>query len=145
MALPVTTWDLLVDAGTPGAQLERASAVELPGICWALTADGDLEIPIRYLSGREAVAQGVRTRLGILLGELFWNLDYGVPYFEQILGQRFSEPKVAAVFRKAIRATPGVSKIEKLNAAFASGTRLLTVRWIVSTIYGGIAGTTEAN
>ena len=40
-----------------------------------------------YISGDEAVAQAIKTRLLLFYGEWFENISIGIPYFQSILGQ----------------------------------------------------------
>lgn len=109
----------------------------------ALDDDGDLAVPLRYITGREAIAQSLRVRLAMFRGEWFADLDFGLPYFQEILGKKFVAPRIVAAFRDLIIATPGVAEIADLTATFSSRTRTLTVRWQVRTIYGLVVGATE--
>lgn len=103
-----------------------------------------LKIPLEPVAGTE----GVRQRIGILLrmirGEWFANLDVGMPWLEgngvdrqtAILGQAFAEVRTRAEVRKLITSVDGVNKIELLTVTFDSRTRVLRIRWRVSTIWG---------
>lgn len=122
---------------------------------FALTADGDLDFTARRLSwasGLAGIVQGVRTRMWLVRGELFYNLDAGVPWFYRssepaldwdgvsksiaLLGQKFSAERTRAALRPAILETPGVRRIASMAITFNSGTRLLSVAWSATTIWG---------
>lgn len=107
---------------------------------WALDpATGDLIMPIRYTRGLEAVAQGIRVRINLVRGELFTDLDAGVPYLPGngvdptlvIMGGRFDPVRAEAALRAAILRTPGVRRIESLVIGFENRTRTLTATIVV--------------
>lgn len=104
-----------------------------------LDNDGDLLVDaghIYFSSGLRAVAQGIKIRLLSFKGEWFLDLDHGVPYWQDILGQKYNETKVRAAFRDAILAAPGVNKILELEVEFDGATRAVNVWWRVQTIFG---------
>jgi hypothetical protein len=105
----------------------------------ALDTSGDVVVTkgeLSFTSGLEGVAQGVRQRLLTFQGEWFLDLDHGVPYFENILGQRFDETAVRVAFAEAITSTPGVNRLLKLVTEFNRSNRLLSVTWEANTIFG---------
>lgn len=145
MSHPSTTWTLTPDPETPGAILARQTSAVVTGVDWAIDLDtGDLIFPLRYTTGLEAVAQGLRIRILSFRGEWFWNLDDGVPYLarngvtadEALLGQRYDKAKAIAAFRDAILATPGVTEILTLAADFDTATRTLSISFKVRTTFG---------
>lgn len=118
----------------------------------ALDANGDLEIPLRHVSGLEGVAQLIRIRLSMIRGEWFHDLDAGVPYLPSpgidpaavILGSKRFDPVLAeAQFRDAISRVPGVAAIESMSVVLGANRRL-TVTWKVVTEFDDttIEGTT---
>lgn len=102
----------------------------------ALDEDGDVIVPLRFLRGLEAVAQGVRVRMQMFKGEWFLDLSTGVPWWQDILGQRFEYNRVAAALRRPILETPGVTDIVSLSIVFDAQTRLMTVSWVARTAFG---------
>jgi hypothetical protein len=109
---------------------------------WALDPlTGDLIMPIRFVRGREAVAQGIKFRLQLVRGEVFADLDIGVPYLEGngvdpslvILGRRFDRVRAESAFRAAILRTPGVRAIRSLSIEFDGPTRELRAAISVET------------
>jgi len=122
MSLPSFTWSF-------AAASEAATAAPghiTPGVDWALQADGDIEFPLRFTTGTEAVAQGVQVRLGDIKGENFLDQSLGVPWSE-IVGQKPNLPRTRAILRKVIAAAPGVSRIESMVATFDPRARRLAV------------------
>ena len=104
-----------------------------------LDANGDIDLSsgsIQFTNGIDAVVQGIKVRLQTVRGELFLNLDEGVPYYEDIFGQRFDEPRIRAAFRGVILSAPGVVELLSLNASFDRSTRQLAVTWAVRTEFG---------
>jgi hypothetical protein len=94
-----------------------------------LDDDGDLKIGtgIEFSQGAAAVRQALQFRLGLFLGEWFLDLDSGIPYFQDFLGQKYSQAHARDVFRAAILETPGVKSIVSLVIEFDRSTRLMTV------------------
>ena len=107
-------------------------------IDFLLDVDGDLVVTtdIQFSSGLAAVAQGIRIRIQTFKGEWFANLDFGVPYFQDILGQKFNDAKIRTAFRNAIISTPGVLELTLLETEFNRSTRELSVSWRVTTVFG---------
>lgn len=113
----------------------------------ALTADGDIEIPLRHTTGIAAVAQGISIRLRMFRGEWFLNLDEGVPYLEgngvtetaALLGQVFDKSKSELTIRAIIAKVPGVVSVDRVNATFDGATREMTIDWKVTTSFDDTA------
>lgn len=103
-----------------------------------LDVDGELVIDsdAQFSTGLDAVVQGCRLRLQLFRGEWFLNLDEGVPYYQDILGQKYNEQNVRAAFRNALVSVPNVDSIIRLELDFNRGTRVLTVTWQVRTAFG---------
>lgn len=111
----------------------------------ALDDDGDLEIPLRFTTGAEAVAQGLRIRLGMFRGEWFDDLDAGVPWFTEILGQKFVQQRVVTTIGGVARAVPGVNEIVSLSADYDSPTRAVSIALTVRTDFGVVSVSMEVS
>lgn len=98
----------------------------------ALGSDGGLQ----FVSGLEGVAQLVKIRLRLFRGEWFLNLDAGVPYYEEILGEKFSDTILRRRLLEAINGTPGVVETITLGISHDAYTRVITVTWAVRTEFG---------
>ena len=77
------------------------------------------------LSGPEASAQLVRTRLSLLTGEWWENPSVGFPVMEQLQSSRLTEadaPVLSSVITSYIRETPGVTDVTEVKTS-VSGRR----------------------
>jgi hypothetical protein len=86
-----------------------------------------------------AVAQAVKTRLLLLLGEWWENPDDGTPLFERILGQRFPldapQTEVDLILSERINATLGVTDITSFDSGINPETREYYADIVIRTIY----------
>jgi hypothetical protein len=87
--------------------------------------------------GLPAVAQGIRIAVGMFRGEWFLNLLTGMPYFQSILGKRYNNAQIRALYRDAILKVPGVARLASLTATFDRPTRNVTVTWEAVAVFGG--------
>ena len=95
-----------------------------------LDADNDLDLSsgtFAWLTGADAIAQNVMTRLRFFKDEWFLDTRLGVPFFQRILGVKNAEDDAAAIFRSVILSTPGVSVLDRLDVEVDRQTRNLTV------------------
>lgn len=134
------------------------SILETDPVDWALDpVTGDLaEIEPGsgpYLvSGLAGVAQLCLVAVKTVMGELFYDLDSGVPWYanavvpesEAVLGQRFNEERVRVALRDALLGVPTVRAITVLEVTVDQATRKLHPRWAVSSLFGDtpVAGAT---
>lgn len=112
-----------------------------PGVDLELDSDGDLVVDtdLHFTTGLAAVAQGIRLRIQTFKGEWFLDLDHGVPYFQDLLGQKFNEAKARAAFRDAILSAPEIDSLDSLTVTFNGQTRVMAVSWRVTTSFGQVA------
>lgn len=87
----------------------------------------------------ESCAQRVKTRLLLLQGEWFLDMDAGVPWIQQITVKPANLPFAESVIKRTILETDGVSEIRKFGMALDRNTRKLTISATVATIYGDVA------
>lgn len=126
--------------------------LETDPIRLAVDENGDLIVPLRHARGSEAIVQGIDARLRLIKGEVFWNLDAGVPWFENdvvgpddaIMGQPFNDAKIRDRLRTPILDTPNTDPATcTMLLAYDGPSRTLDVEWEVGTIYGDtVTGTT---
>lgn len=81
------------------------------------------------------VAQAVATRLRLLTGEWFLDLQEGIPYAPAVLGKHTKE-SYDPVIRARILETEGVTAITEYESVFDGETRKLTVNVTIETVYG---------
>lgn len=108
-----------------------------------LDVEGDLVLTsdLQFSTNLNAVAQGIRIRIQTFRGEWFLDLDHGVPYYQDLLGQKFNEVKARSAFRTAIVTAPGVTELTALTVAYEGTTRALQVSWKVRSVFGTIEET----
>ena len=105
------------------------NGVVLRGGDWAFAID------------REGIQQRIGQTLRTIAGEWFLDLDYGLPYFEQVLVKNPNLPSVQDIFRRALLSVKGVSSVERLTLSLDAPSRTLTVSWVVLTDLGLLVGT----
>lgn len=84
----------------------------------------------------EAVAQNVRTRLLLVLGEWFLDTEDGVPYLEKIFIKPEDLAQVEAILKARISETEGVQTLFDFQLLFERSTRSVTITATLQTIYG---------
>lgn len=103
----------------------------------ALTSEGDYQLGrtgLFLVDTPEAVAQAIKTRLGLMEGEWFLDTSEGTPYASNILGMHTSTTRDLAI-KMRILDTPGVQDITNYYS-YLNADRVLVVAAEVSTIYG---------
>lgn len=103
----------------------------------ALDENGDIVTRgTQFISGREEIAQTIKTRLALFLGEYFRNIKEGTPWYEQILGKFVSLDTVEAVLRARIANSPGVIRLTSFTTDFDLDARKYSLTAGVLTQYG---------
>jgi len=82
---------------------------------WDLVADANGDIAMA--ANPYAIAQDVASAVKLFRGELFYDTTQGVPYWEQILGQR---PPMALVKQAIVRAALTVPEVVQARCLIAS-------------------------
>lgn len=104
-----------------------------------LTADDDYSFGNSqldfYRDVPEAVAQSVKTRLLLWLGEWFLNVDEGTPYLQGILG-KYSVEVANVTIQDRVLSTTGVVDIQNYESIKDADNRRLSVEFDLDTIYG---------
>lgn len=112
----------------------------------ALTADHDLEIPLRYANGLEAAKNWITVRMRMVKGEWFRNLSAGIDWYGTVFARGYTEDRVRSEFQRAILECPGVTGVAVVLGKNAV-TRTLTVRWKATVdadnVSGEISGVVE--
>lgn len=91
------------------------------------------------VDGIERVQQQIKIRLAFFLGEWFLDTEFGIPWFQELLGQKpVPLDRVDAVLREQIAGVPDVESIESLSLDYTAATRKLTVTFRVKTTFGTI-------
>ena len=104
-----------------------------------LDAAGDYQLggaAAFLINSPDAVAQAIKTRLSLNLGEWFTDTSDGTPWQTEILGHRFSGRTPDAAIKARILGTQGVTQITAYSTSFDGNTRKLTITATVDTDYG---------
>lgn len=90
----------------------------------------------QFINSVEEIAQTVRTRLKLFLGEYFRNINDGTPWFQDILGKGQSLAVKDATIKRRVLQTPGVISIFDFNTDFDPQLRTYSVSMGVVTEFG---------
>lgn len=82
----------------------------------------------QFITGTEEVAQTVKTRLRLFLGEYFRDINDGVPWWESILGKDGTLSSKEAIIKNRIIRTPGVIRLVSFSTTFDLPTRVYTIK-----------------
>ena len=92
-----------------------------------------------FLSGVEAVAQAIITRIKLLKNEWWEDLEDGTPLWQSILGHAEGDIKVVdEIILKRISRTVGVKDITEYDSSFDTQTRKYSFKATVDTNYGSV-------
>ncbi len=99
---------------------------------------GDLSTAggLSLVEGVAAVAQRLRGRLGLGRGEWFADTLAGIPWVQEILGQRGAEAAAENILRAAITTCPGVAALERFTLSLDRATRHATAAFRARTVDG---------
>ena len=101
-------------------------------------ATGDLVIEggqLATVSGTDAIAQAVRSRLAFFRGEWFADKSIGLPFYEAILVKNPNLDAVREFIRSEIAATPGIVSVTAIDLRY-NGSRSLAVTFRATTDLG---------
>lgn len=90
----------------------------------------------QFTTGAEEVAQTVKTRLRLFLGEYFRDITDGTPWWESILGKEGSLTSKEAAIKNRIIRTDGVIQLTSFSTDFDIDTRVYSVNAGILTQYG---------
>ena len=101
----------------------------------ALNQNGDLGPGGTFFAfgSAEAVAQNIRTRLKLFLGEYFLDIREGTPWFDGnnvkgILGKRGNLAQKEAAIKRRILLAPGLSQMTSFEMDFDLAERRLSIK-----------------
>lgn len=104
----------------------------------AFDDDGDLDLEggAKFTSGIEGVTQLVGIAIKLFKEEWFLNLDKGMPWFQEILGEKYDEVNARRRLSEKILAVPGMVEIISLEMSFDATTRKMSVTHELRTQFG---------
>ena len=89
-----------------------------------------------FLNGVDAVAQAIMTRLKLLKGEWWEDLEDGLPLWQSILGMRTPKAVIDRIIQERVLGTNNVTGISNLSSSFEADTRSYTFYCVVDTAFG---------
>ena len=101
---------------------------------------GDLRLDAGSLvvvDGADALAQRIRCRVRLWLGEWFADTAIGVPW-QQILGTKNAQSFAEATLRRVVATCPGVSHVDAFSFAFDGPRRAASVSFRVTATDGTV-------
>lgn len=96
--------------------------------------DGDLVIKngdLKLTENKTVIQQQIKRALLTLKGEWFLNKDLGIPYYQEILGQKNSIDTIKDIFVAAIQRIDGVKELVTLNLHLDNLKRSLSINFTV--------------
>lgn len=91
-----------------------------------------------YRDVPEAVAQAVKTRLELWLGEWFLNIEDGTPYMQGVLGKHSKTSADNTIQQRAL-GTQGLTDLSDYESEVDPDTRRMTASFNIDTLYGPTA------
>ena len=91
-----------------------------------------------FLNEEAAVAQAIKTRMKLLQGEWWENLEDGLPLFQKILARRQPKEVIDQIIKKRILGTPNVKSITEYESTWNNEERKYSFQGKVKTIFGDI-------
>lgn len=125
--------------------MATADATYIPGLDFKLdTATGDLVVSDDFamVDELEAIRQACELELSLIQGEYILDIDYGIDYFGDILGQKTNDAKLNTIYSEALYRVTGVNSILKLDISRNTLTRAVTINWEVDTDFGALVAET---
>ena len=131
-------------AGTYDLALGRSSH---DMIFEAVSNNGSTEqrYSIKPIDGSDRVAQQIKMTLLTFLGEWFLDINWGVPYLEDVLIKNPRMSSVESILRSRIKAVPDVDKIVSFSMEFNRRYRTLKVSFEADTLLGPVKDSVSLN
>ena len=79
----------------------------------------------------ETLGQRIKVKLQTFLGEYVYNINAGIPWFQQILGKNGSKSNADSIIRTKVLQTPGVAGIESFRSNLDAATRRYTIQELI--------------
>lgn len=90
----------------------------------------------QFTNGQDEIAQTIRTRLKLFLGEYFRDITDGTPWFQSILTKRGTLSSKDAIIKRRLRQTEGVTQLIEFTTDYDIQSRKYTVNAKVDTPFG---------
>lgn len=99
-------------------------------ITYKLNSSGDIFLEkgtIATVISSEETAQDVKTKLKTVTGEVFYNVDFGVPYFSVIFAKPFDKDLADSIIIQTIYSSPNVVSVDDYQSSVDTVSRLFSV------------------
>ena len=99
-----------------------------------LSKDHDLVIDkfdLQLTNDKQLVKQRIRQALLAFKGDWFLNTSLGIPYYEEIVGQKNSIDTVKAIFIETIKKVDGVKDLVEFNINLENQSQSLNITFTV--------------
>lgn len=91
---------------------------------------------VSFIQTVDEVAQHIKTRLLLFLGEWFLDVEEGTPWFEQIFIKPADVVQVEVIIKNRILQTENVKELLTFDLEFNTVTRALSITFSCNTVYG---------
>lgn len=143
MSFPLTL-PLAPDESTKFDNRTDIALTLVPDVNNLVVGDIDIKSGQMYLAtGLAAVAQRLKIKFGLFLGEWFLNTSAGVPYLSRILIKNPSKANILAVCREIIGKDPAVASIITLDLQGPFADRTASIIFSCKTTEGQIFTSTD--
>lgn len=88
-----------------------------------------------YVRDHEAVMQNVKSRLQLLFGEWFLDVEAGVPYLQELMVKPANLQLAESIIKQTIIDTDGVDELRSFDLVFNRDTRTIEISSTVSTVF----------
>ncbi len=92
------------------------------------------------IDGKDAVRQRLINAIKLDKGSWFFDPDKGIPWFEIYNKKAVSERLIRSNIEKILKADSEVESVDSLVVSFDRATRMISVTFEVTTIYGKTGG-----
>ena len=92
-----------------------------------------------YISGKEAVAQAIKTKIMLFYQEWWENISVGIPMFQSIVGKVADvnlQMAITLLVTNRIQEIPEVVSVKDVKVNSDSSNRVISLELKVDTIYG---------
>jgi len=83
---------------------------------WDMSVDGSANIAIA--SGTAAVAQDVASAVSVFLGEMYYDITFGIPYLATVMGQSYAPALVGQYLEQVALTVPTVVSAKAFITSF---------------------------
>lgn len=84
------------------------------------------------VEGEEAIEQQLRLRLKFFLGEHFLDERQGIPFYREVFVKNPNTRLLRTLFSDAVRTTPGITSVDKMDVAINAATRTLELSFVAT-------------